>query len=107
MSSRFPFKWSANERREEGEEGEGEEEEESLAKVEEPSNVGTSDDSDVVHHIPFNVILPELSEIRQLSLNFGMIYMNDGFEWRDFRLVYLEFELRETGGDSANSHYVP
>ncbi|KAK0167824.1 hypothetical protein PV327_001683 [Microctonus hyperodae] len=37
-----------------------------------------------VHHIPFNVILSQLPELREIRLNFGVIYMNDGFEWRDF-----------------------
>lgn len=41
-------------------------------------------EEDVVHHIPMAVILPQLSYLVEIYLNFGMIYMNDGFEWRDF-----------------------
>ncbi|XP_034944047.1 dynein regulatory complex subunit 5 [Chelonus insularis] len=37
-----------------------------------------------IHH-SLNVILPQLPELREIYLNFGMIYLNDGFEWRDFK----------------------
>jgi len=37
-----------------------------------------------VHHIPMAVILPQFPHLTEIYLNFGMIYMNDGFEWRDF-----------------------
>ncbi|XP_051156658.1 dynein regulatory complex subunit 5 isoform X2 [Leptopilina boulardi] len=38
-----------------------------------------------VQHIPMNIILPRLSNLRELVINFGMIYFNDGFEWKDFQ----------------------
>jgi len=41
-------------------------------------------EDDVVHHIPMAVILPQFPHLTEIYLNFGMIYMNDGFEWRDF-----------------------
>jgi len=41
-------------------------------------------EEDVVHHIPMAVILPQFPHLTEIYLNFGMIYMNDGFEWRDF-----------------------
>ncbi|KYQ55518.1 T-complex-associated testis-expressed protein 1 [Trachymyrmex zeteki] len=47
-------------------------------------------EEDVVHHIPLAVILPQCSHLTEIYLNFGMIYMNDGFEWRDF-----EFSLED------------
>ncbi|XP_024943509.1 dynein regulatory complex subunit 5-like [Cephus cinctus] len=60
-----------------------------------PSNTSSTgpdkDDEDklpatelIVHHIPLNLILPKFHQLRELYINFGMIYMNDGFEWRDF-----------------------
>ncbi|KAK2588730.1 hypothetical protein KPH14_001618 [Odynerus spinipes] len=39
---------------------------------------------DIVEHIPMSVILPQLPHLTEISFNVGMIYMNDGFEWRDF-----------------------
>ncbi|XP_018352866.1 PREDICTED: LOW QUALITY PROTEIN: T-complex-associated testis-expressed protein 1-like [Trachymyrmex septentrionalis] len=47
-------------------------------------------EDDVVHHIPMAVILPQFPHLTEIYLNFGMIYMNDGFEWRDF-----EFSLED------------
>ncbi|KYM79451.1 T-complex-associated testis-expressed protein 1 [Atta colombica] len=47
-------------------------------------------EEDVVHHIPMAVILPQFPHLTEIYLNFGMIYMNDGFEWRDF-----EFSLED------------
>lgn len=41
-------------------------------------------EEDVAHHIPMAVILPQFPHLTEIYLNFGMIYMNDGFEWRDF-----------------------
>ncbi|XP_032685319.1 dynein regulatory complex subunit 5-like [Odontomachus brunneus] len=41
-------------------------------------------EEDVAHHIPMAVVLPQLPYLTEIYLNFGMIYMNDGFEWRDF-----------------------
>ncbi|RLU19080.1 hypothetical protein DMN91_009438, partial [Ooceraea biroi] len=45
----------------------------------------TSREEDIVHHIPMAIILPQLPHLVEIYLNFGMIYMNDGFEWRDFK----------------------
>ncbi|XP_050446772.1 dynein regulatory complex subunit 5-like [Cataglyphis hispanica] len=42
-------------------------------------------DKDIVHHIPMAIILPQLPNLTEIYLNFGMIYMDDGFEWRDFK----------------------
>ncbi|EGI59449.1 T-complex-associated testis-expressed protein 1 [Acromyrmex echinatior] len=42
-------------------------------------------EEDIVHHIPMAVILPQFPNLTEIYLNFGMIYMNDGFEWRDFK----------------------
>lgn len=39
---------------------------------------------DIVDHIPLEFVLSHLPNLVELYLNFGMIYMNDGFEWRDF-----------------------
>ncbi|XP_011862979.1 PREDICTED: T-complex-associated testis-expressed protein 1-like [Vollenhovia emeryi] len=47
-------------------------------------------EEDIVHHIPMAVILPRFPYLTEIYLNFGMIYMNDGFEWRDF-----EFSLED------------
>ncbi|XP_028050983.2 dynein regulatory complex subunit 5 [Monomorium pharaonis] len=47
-------------------------------------------EEDVAHHIPMAVILPQFPHLTEIYLNFGMIYMNDGFEWRDF-----EFSLED------------
>ncbi|KAG7202309.1 hypothetical protein KM043_018641 [Ampulex compressa] len=41
-------------------------------------------EEDVVHHIPMAIILPQFPYLEEIYLNFGMIYMDDGFEWRDF-----------------------
>ncbi|XP_011313832.1 T-complex-associated testis-expressed protein 1 [Fopius arisanus] len=59
--SKYPFKWS------------GDDDEDQCTAADFP-----------VHHIPMDVIVPKLTELRELRLNFGMIYMNEGFEWRDF-----------------------
>ncbi|XP_014612019.1 PREDICTED: T-complex-associated testis-expressed protein 1-like [Polistes canadensis] len=32
-----------------------------------------------------SIILPQLPYLTEMSLNIGMIYMNDGFEWKDFQ----------------------
>ncbi|XP_046837798.1 dynein regulatory complex subunit 5 isoform X2 [Vespa crabro] len=45
---------------------------------------------DVVEHIPMSIILPQLPYLTEMSLNMGMIYMDDGFEWRDF-----EFSVKD------------
>ncbi|XP_015187416.1 PREDICTED: T-complex-associated testis-expressed protein 1-like [Polistes dominula] len=45
----------------------------------------SNDDDDVVEHIPMSIILPQLPHLTEMSLNIGMIYLNDGFEWRDFQ----------------------
>ncbi|KAM0732060.1 Dynein regulatory complex subunit 5 [Formica fusca] len=45
---------------------------------------------DVAHHIPMAIILPQFPHLTEIYLNFGMIYMDDGFEWRDF-----EFSLED------------
>nr|XP_031832237.1 dynein regulatory complex subunit 5 [Nomia melanderi] len=42
-------------------------------------------EEDVVHHIPMGLILPQLHRLTEIYINFGVIYMDDGFEWRDFR----------------------
>ncbi|XP_076644438.1 dynein regulatory complex subunit 5 [Halictus rubicundus] len=42
-------------------------------------------EEDIVHHVPMAVILPLLPELVEIRINFGVIYMNDGFEWRDFQ----------------------
>ncbi|XP_024868822.1 dynein regulatory complex subunit 5-like [Temnothorax curvispinosus] len=47
-------------------------------------------EENVAHHIPMAVILPRFPYLTEIYLNFGMIYMNDGFEWRDF-----EFSLED------------
>ncbi|XP_011701504.1 PREDICTED: T-complex-associated testis-expressed protein 1-like isoform X2 [Wasmannia auropunctata] len=47
-------------------------------------------EEDVAHHIPMAVVLPQFPHLTEIYLNFGMIYMNDGFEWRDF-----EFSLED------------
>ncbi|XP_076180898.1 dynein regulatory complex subunit 5 isoform X2 [Ptiloglossa arizonensis] len=39
---------------------------------------------DIVHHIPMNIILSQLPLLVEIRITFGVIYMNDGFEWRDF-----------------------
>ncbi|XP_033215739.1 dynein regulatory complex subunit 5-like isoform X2 [Belonocnema kinseyi] len=62
VPTKYPFKWS------------GDETEDSCTADEFP-----------VNHIPMNIILPKLPNLTELILNFGMIYMNDGFEWRDFQ----------------------
>ncbi|XP_063978515.1 dynein regulatory complex subunit 5-like [Diachasmimorpha longicaudata] len=49
-----------------------------------------------------NVILRKLPELRELRLNFGMIYMNEGFEWRDFDKFLLIFSLRFSVEDCLN-----
>lgn len=41
-------------------------------------------EEDIAHHIPMAIILPQFPHLAEIYLNFGMIYMNDGFEWRDF-----------------------
>ncbi|KAI4476397.1 hypothetical protein M0804_013607 [Polistes exclamans] len=45
----------------------------------------SNDDDYVVEHIPMSIILPQLPYLTEMSLNIGMIYMNDGFEWKDFQ----------------------
>ncbi|XP_012281208.1 T-complex-associated testis-expressed protein 1 [Orussus abietinus] len=62
VPTKYPFKWS------------GEEDEDQC------TNKTYS-----VDHIPMGLILPRLPFLQELSINFGMIYMNDGFEWRDFQ----------------------
>nr|XP_012231218.1 PREDICTED: T-complex-associated testis-expressed protein 1 [Linepithema humile] len=47
-------------------------------------------EEDVAHHIPMAIILSQFPHLAEIYLNFGMIYMNDGFEWRDF-----EFSLED------------
>ncbi|XP_033319795.1 dynein regulatory complex subunit 5-like isoform X2 [Bombus bifarius] len=39
-----------------------------------------------VHHIPLELILPQFPHLTELRINFGLVYMNDGFEWRDFEI---------------------
>ncbi|KOC68411.1 T-complex-associated testis-expressed protein 1 [Habropoda laboriosa] len=39
-----------------------------------------------VHHIPLELILPRFPNLTEICINFGLIYMNDGFEWRDFEI---------------------
>ncbi|XP_026668671.1 dynein regulatory complex subunit 5 [Ceratina calcarata] len=39
-----------------------------------------------VNHIPLEQILPRLPHLAELRINFGLIYMDDGFEWRDFEI---------------------
>ncbi|XP_019697743.2 dynein regulatory complex subunit 5 [Harpegnathos saltator] len=41
-------------------------------------------EKEMAHHIPMAVIFPQLPHLSEIYLNFGMIYVNDGFEWRDF-----------------------
>ncbi|KAJ8665018.1 hypothetical protein QAD02_006680 [Eretmocerus hayati] len=36
------------------------------------------------HHIPMDVILPELPKLREISLNIGVIYKSDGIDWCAF-----------------------
>ncbi|XP_044004505.1 dynein regulatory complex subunit 5 isoform X2 [Aphidius gifuensis] len=57
-----------------------------------PVKVFHQDDDDInltpelmtVHHVQFENILIKLPELCEIHINFGVIYMNDGFEWRDF-----------------------
>nr|XP_033339127.1 dynein regulatory complex subunit 5 [Megalopta genalis] len=42
-------------------------------------------EEDIVQHIPMAEILPQLANLTEVRINFGVIYMNDGFEWRDFQ----------------------
>ncbi|KZC15071.1 T-complex-associated testis-expressed protein 1 [Dufourea novaeangliae] len=42
-------------------------------------------EEDIVHHIPMALVLPKLPRLAEIYVNFGVIYMNDGFEWRDFQ----------------------
>ncbi|KAF3423407.1 hypothetical protein E2986_01732 [Frieseomelitta varia] len=39
-----------------------------------------------VHHIPLELILPQFPNLAEIRINFGLVYMNDGFEWRDFEI---------------------
>nr|XP_012140977.1 PREDICTED: T-complex-associated testis-expressed protein 1 [Megachile rotundata] len=43
-----------------------------------------TEEDNIVHHIPFATILPRLPRLTEIRINFGVIYTNDGFEWRDF-----------------------
>jgi hypothetical protein len=54
-----------------------------MEKIDEDDEI-ISKKEDIVHHIPMAVILPHLLHLTELYMNFGMIYMDDGFEWRDF-----------------------
>ncbi|XP_029159662.1 dynein regulatory complex subunit 5-like [Nylanderia fulva] len=47
-------------------------------------------EEDIAHHIHMAIILPQFPHLTEIYLNFGMIYMDDGFEWRDF-----EFSLED------------
>ncbi|CAL7938947.1 unnamed protein product [Xylocopa violacea] len=49
---------------------------------EDPCQVGEQP----VHHIPLELILPRFPHLAEIRINFGLIYMNDGFEWRDFEI---------------------
>ncbi|XP_046489443.1 dynein regulatory complex subunit 5 isoform X1 [Neodiprion pinetum] len=44
-----------------------------------------SEEEDSPNHIPFNEIITRLPNLTEMSINFGLIYMNDGFDWRDFK----------------------
>lgn len=37
-----------------------------------------------INHIPLDIILPRFPYLTEIRINFGQIYMNDGFEWKDF-----------------------
>ncbi|KAG9431613.1 dynein regulatory complex subunit 5 [Apis mellifera carnica] len=37
-----------------------------------------------INHIPLDIILPHFPNLTEIRINFGQIYMNDGFEWKDF-----------------------
>lgn len=39
---------------------------------------------ELVHHVQLENILIKLPELCEIRINFGVVYMNDGFEWRDF-----------------------
>ncbi|CAD1474237.1 unnamed protein product, partial [Heterotrigona itama] len=39
-----------------------------------------------VHHIPLEIILPQFTRLTEIRINFGLVYTNDGFEWRDFEI---------------------
>nr|XP_050845436.1 dynein regulatory complex subunit 5 isoform X1 [Vespula vulgaris] len=77
----------------------------SLKPTKIPSRLNDNDDSshdDVVDHIPMSIILPQLPYLTEMSLNMGMIYMDDGFEWRDF-----EFSVNDCSslGEGLKSCY--
>lgn len=46
-------------------------------------------DEPVVNHIDLERVLINLPNIEQVNLQFGMIYGDSGFEWRDFEWVYI------------------
>ncbi|XP_048509429.1 dynein regulatory complex subunit 5 [Athalia rosae] len=56
-----------------------------------PSSLSTdkmaqvTSDEDCPNHIPFDEIVPFLPNLTELYINFGLIYMNAGFDWRDFK----------------------
>lgn len=54
-----------------------------IKRVNAENNESTLEE-DIVHHIPMAIILPQFPHLTEIYLNFGMIYMDDGFEWRDF-----------------------
>lgn len=42
-------------------------------------------EDEVVHHIPLEIILPQFPNLLEIRITFGLIYMDDGFQWRDFQ----------------------
>ncbi|XP_076294599.1 dynein regulatory complex subunit 5 [Lasioglossum baleicum] len=59
-------------------------------------------EEDIVHHVPMTVILPQLPELVELRINFGVIYMSDGFEWRDFQFSVEDCQLLGQGAESCS-----
>nr|XP_034188153.1 dynein regulatory complex subunit 5-like [Osmia lignaria] len=55
-----------------------------------------------VHHIPFAIILPQLPHLTEIRINFEVVYMNDGFEWRDF-----EFSVEDCMALGKGIHACP
>ncbi|XP_053985830.1 dynein regulatory complex subunit 5 isoform X1 [Hylaeus volcanicus] len=50
-------------------------------------------EEDIVHHVPMAVILSQLPLLVEIRIVFGVVYMNDNFEWRDF-----EFSIEDCIG---------
>ncbi|KMQ96319.1 T-complex-associated testis-expressed protein 1 [Lasius niger] len=61
-----------------------------IKRVDAENDESALEEEDIAHHIPMAIILPQFPHLTEIYLNFGMIYMDDGFEWRDF-----EFSLED------------